>query len=269
MSFPARPRYRSARWRSLGPRVLATPRDGAYRPAVWGRLVRGTDTASGNRARHRATVTWGSISADWAGVIVTAAGGLVALALLIFEMRTARSERHRREEAEVKAVRDLSLERARRVVAWIEPIMWQVNRQGVVAQLPGGWKLVVSNDTDDTISNWRATVIDPAPDGVDRSLLEAAVVEHGVIPPRSRFEADLRTDDASEQVPPAHNDLRAIAVLWWVDRAAVFWHSRGATGPIRVPAEEGRWSVSHHGLSAQPGGRREIHRQGFSATRLN
>jgi hypothetical protein len=215
------------------------------------------------------SAAWGFISADWAGVVVTAAGGLIALALLVFEMRTVREERRRREEAEAKAVRDLASERARRVVAWIEPIMWQIEREGVVVQCPGGWKLVVSNDTDDTISNWRAGVVRPDLEHVDELLLEAAVVEHGVIPPRSRFEADLATDDGNDEIPPAHQELEAIAVLWWVDREATFWHSRGAAGPIRIPDENGRWSVKYDGLAARPGGRREVHRQGYSATRLN
>lgn len=200
---------------------------------------------------------------------MTAAAGLVALALLIFEMRTVRSERRRHEKAEALASQDRSLERARRVVAWIEPIMWHVERQGISNRTPGGWKLVVSNDTDDTISNWRATVINPDPEGVDELLLEAAVVEHGVVPPRSRFEADLRPDPGPDGVVPPHEELKAIAVLWWVDRDAAFWHSRGAAGPFRIPAEDGRWSVRHAELSARPGGRREVRRQGFSATRLN
>jgi hypothetical protein len=210
----------------------------------------------------------GFVSAEWAGVVVTAAGGLVALALLIFEMRLAKSERRLRKEVEEKATRDIAEERARRVVAWLEPIMWQVNREGVEVRRPGGWKLVVSNDTDDTLSNWKATVQRPDPVR-DELLLEAAVVEHGVIPPRSRFEADVGKVPDPANVPPAHEDLGAIAVLWWVDRDATFWHSRGAAGPLRVPAEDGRWSVKHRELRAQPGGVGNVYRQISSAIRLN
>ena len=209
------------------------------------------------------------ISAAWAEVIVTAAAGLVALALLIFEFRTVRSERRRREEAEAKGARDISLDRARRVVAWVQPIMWLVERQGVEFRVPGGWKLVVSNDTDDTISNWRAAVVTPDPHETDRLLLEAAVVEHGVIPPRSRFEADLDLDDDAREIPPPHEDLNAIVALWWVDRDGVFWHSREATGPVRIPREGGRWSVDHDAVSARTGGRRQLRRQGFVVTRLD
>lgn len=214
-------------------------------------------------------IVWASLSADWAGVIVTAAGGLVALALLIFEIRLAHFERRLRKEAETKASRDFSLERARRIVAWLEPIMWEIERQGVVTRQAGGWKLVVSNDTDDTISNWRATVIEPDQVGVDHVLLEAAVVDHGVIPPRSRFEADLISNEAPSEPPPSHNDLSAIVALWWVDREANSWHSRGAAGPLSIPANEGRWSVRHRLQAARPGGIRIVQRQGFSATRLN
>lgn len=210
-----------------------------------------------------------AITSDWAGVIATGATGLVALALLAFEVRLARSERRLRRETEVRAARDLSLERARRVVAWLEPIMWQINRQGMEVRCAGGWKLVISNDTDDTVSNWRATVIVPDPVGVDQLLLDAAVVDHGVIPPRSRFEADVAGDDEHADVPPAHHELNAIVALWWVDRDARCWHSRGAAGPLSIPAEEGRWSVRYESVAARQGGVREVHRPGFSAIRLN
>jgi hypothetical protein len=128
--------------------------------------------------------TLAGVSAAWAEVAVTGAAGLVALALLILEMQKARLERRLREDAEARAARDLGLERARRVVAWIEPIMWEVQMQGVVTQAPGGWKLVVSNDSDDTLSNWRAAVVNADPEGVDELVLEAAVANHGAIPPR-------------------------------------------------------------------------------------
>lgn len=210
-----------------------------------------------------------AMTAEWAGVIATGATGLVALALLVFEVRLARSERRLRKEAEASAARDLSLERARRVVAWLEPIMWQVNRQGVEIRCAGGWKLVISNDTDDTLSNWRAYVIVPDPDEVDQLLLEAAVVDHGVIPPRSRFEADMPRPDGKADVPPDHHDLNAVVALWWVDREAHFWHARGAAGPVSIPAEEGRWSVQHREVAARPGGIGDVHRQGISAIRLN
>jgi len=206
-------------------------------------------------------------AADWAGVGVTAVGGLIALVLLIFEIRTVRSERHLREAADRRAGRDLSLERARRVVGWIEPIMWQINRQGVVSNHPGGWKLVVSNDTDDTISNWRAVVVKPDVQGVDQALLEAAVVENGVIPPRSRFEADIAGSDAV--IPPAHKELDAIVLLSWVDREAGHWCTRGAAGPFNIPSENGRWSVSDSAVASRSGSRREIRRPDFSVTRLN
>lgn len=211
----------------------------------------------------------GSSSAEWAGVIATAAAGLIALALLIFEIRTAHSERLLRKETEATAARDLALERARRVVGWLEPVMWQTNREGVVARCAGGWKLVVSNDTDDTVSNWRATVVTAELSGVDQILLEAAVVDHGVIPPRSRFEADLPMIDVDQNIPPAHHDLIAIVVLWWMDRDASAWHSRGAAGPFSIPIGEGRWSVHHPKLGARQGGVREVFRPGFTATRLN
>ncbi len=215
------------------------------------------------------TATLVAITAEWAGVIATGATGLIALALLVFEVRLTHSERRLRKEAESRAARDLSLERARRVVAWLEPIMWQVNRQGIEIRCAGGWKLVVSNDTDDTVSNWRATVIVPDPVGVDQLLLEAAVIDHGVIPPRSRFEADLAREDGKADVPPAHHDLKAVVALWWVDRDANFWHSRGAAGPLSIPAEDCRWSVEQESVAARQGGIRDAHRQGFSATRLN
>jgi|GEM_PF-2306581 len=86
-----------------------------------------------------------SFAADWAKVGVITLAALVAFALLIFEMRQARLERRRREEAEAANVRDRALDHARRVVAWIGPIRWEINRQGVVVVVPGGWKLVISN----------------------------------------------------------------------------------------------------------------------------
>ncbi|MCE9623345.1 MAG: hypothetical protein K8R99_13475 [Actinomycetia bacterium] len=209
------------------------------------------------------------ISAEWAGVVVTAVGGLIALALLIFEMRTVRVERRHREAAESRIARDVALERARRVVSWIEPVMWQVEREGTVLQVAGGWKVVVSNDTDDTISNWRVAVARLDPANTDEWLLEAAGVEHGVIPPRSRFEADVRTAEQPTEPPPKHEDLSATTLLWWVDREAEFWQWRGAAGPIRVPEEGGRWSVQHPEISARAGGQRELQRHGYSVVRLN
>ena len=214
-------------------------------------------------------VTLLAMTAEWAGVIATGATGLIALALLVFEVRLARHERRLRKEAEANAARDLSLERARRVVAWLEPIMWQVNSQGVEVRRAGGWKLVISNDTDDTLSNWRANVIVPDPVEVDQLLLEAAAVDHGVIPPCSRFEADMPRRDGKANVPPDHQDLSAVVALWWVDREAHFWHSRGAAEPFPIPAEEGRWSVQHREVAARHGGIGDVRRPSFSATRLN
>lgn len=129
--------------------------------------------------------------------------------------------------------------------------------------------VVISNDTDDTLSNWRANVIVSDSVGEEQLLLEAAVVDHGVIPPRSRFEADMTRPDGKADVPPDHQDLNAIVALWWVDREAHFWHSRGAAGPVSIPAEEGRWSVGHREVAARHGGIGDVYRQGFAATRLN
>jgi hypothetical protein len=83
------------------------------------------------------------------------------------------------------------------------------------------------------------------------------------------FEADLATGEVNADLPPAHRDLGAIAELWWVDRDANFWHSRGAVGPLSVPAEDGRWSVRHASVAARQGGVRDVRRDGLSATRLN
>lgn len=209
-----------------------------------------------------------SSAADWWTVGLTAVAGVVAICLLAFEMWQVKQERRRRIAAEEKGARDLALERARRVVAWIEPIRWHMNREGVVQEMPGGWKLVVSNDTDDTISNWRAQVIKPSATGRDELIVEAAVLQHGVISPRSRFEADV-TDADPSRLPIPHDDLEAIVRLEWVDREDQAWHSRGAAGPHQLAQVEGRWAVSHPEVAARTSLMTAVNRPSLVVRRLN
>lgn len=200
-----------------------------------------------------------------AGLSGTAAewfAGILTAALLLFEIVQVRRERKLRNEAEAAANR----ERARRVSAWIEPIMWEYNRQGVVRYEPGGWKLVVSNDSDDSVTNWRAVVLNPSNGDRDLALMEAAGVQHGVIPPRSRFEADMPHEG---DAPPSHADLDAIVALWWVDRDGSAWQSRGAAGPKDIQHNDDRWTVSHPDLAARRGGLSEMQGQGCVIRRTN